>query len=134
VRTVNRYPLWATQLILLLCCLLWPQGARATAPPQPVVGQMQILEDPSAAATLDQILARRAEFSAIDADVLNYGFSLSAYWLRIPVQNGGPDAATFYLDVKNQLLDYVTLYLIRDGRLQATLQSGAQIPARQRQL
>lgn len=121
------------QLILLLCYLLWPQRARATASlPPPVVGQMQILEDPAATATLDQILARRAAFSDIDADVLNYGFSVSAYWLRIPVQNGGPAATTFYLDVKNQLLDYVTLYLIRDGRLQATLQSGAQIPARLR--
>ncbi len=58
------------------------------------------------------------------AAVLNYNFSVAAYWLRLPVQNGDPVAATFYLDVKNQLLEYVTLYLIRYGRLQATRQSG----------
>lgn len=133
MNTVNRYPLLAAQLLLLLFCLIWPQTAVAMATPSHLlVGQMQVLEDPSAAATFDQILARRTEFTDINAKVLNYGFSVSAYWLRIPVQNGNPAAATFYLDVKNQLLDYVTLYLVVDGHVHSTLYSGAQMPAQLR--
>ena len=122
------YRLLIAKLVLLCFCLLWPRVASAAATqPALIVGQVQVLEDRSATATLDQILARHTEFTDLQTTAPNYGFTSSAYWLRIPVQNGQPAASTFYLDIKNPLVDYATLYLLRDGRVQTTRQSGAQV-------
>lgn len=133
VRAVTRYRWLAPPLTLLLLCLLWPQIAAATASPPPLlVGQIQVLADPAATATLDQIMAQRAAFTAVHTPAPQFGFTTAAYWLRIPVQNQHAQATTFYLDIKNPLLDQVTLYVVSDGALLATQQSGAQVVARLR--
>ncbi len=96
------------------------------------VGQIQVMEDPSAMATLAQMLSHRTEFSDIHTTAPQFGFTAAAYWLRIPVQNLQPDADTFYLDIQNPLLDSVTLHLISNGKLLITQQSGAQVAGRLR--
>lgn len=129
VNTVTRHRWLIIPLILLLLCLSWPRIAVATpAESALLVGQIQVLADPSATATLDQILAKRAQFTDLHTTAPNYGFTASAYWLRIPVKNEQPKAAIFYVDIKNPLLDYATLYVISDGVLRARRQSGAKVP------
>ncbi|MEZ4615399.1 MAG: 7TM diverse intracellular signaling domain-containing protein [Caldilineaceae bacterium] len=125
---------WVAALffLLIIFTLHFQSVYAADTPPNVQVGQIQVLEDRTALATLTQIQARQAEFRDVSAPAPQFGFTAAAYWLRIPVQNLHPTAKTFYLDVKNPLLDSVTLYVISNGTLQTTQQSGAQVAARQR--
>ncbi len=120
-------------LALLICVLGLTSVAHAAPRQQTIdVSQVQVLADPSAIATLDQILAQRAQFTDLDLTTPNFGFTPSAYWLRIPVQNQTDAPQEFYLDIKNAVLDYVTLYVVSQGLLQETVHSGDKLPARQR--
>ncbi len=124
-----RHRQWVMVVLTALCLVyLRPDTAAAAAsPPSLIVGQIGVLADPAATATLDQIMARRAEFTDVYSPAPQFGFTAAAYWLRIPVQNQQAVATTYYLDIKNPLLDYVTLYVISDGVLLRTQQSGAQV-------
>lgn len=122
------FALLPVMFLILLC----PHRMYAEAPAKLFVGPVQVLEDSTTTATFEQIRARHAEFSDVHGPAPQFGFTASAYWLRIPVQNLQPAAATFYLDIQNPLLDSVTLYVISNGTLQTTQQSGAQITAWQR--
>ncbi|MCB0085085.1 MAG: hypothetical protein KDE47_29295, partial [Caldilineaceae bacterium] len=112
--------------------LLLHTAHAADFPTNLFIGQIQVLEDPTATETLEQIVTRRTEFTDVHAPAPQFGFTAAAYWLRIPVQNLQPAAKTFYLDIQNPLLDSVTLYVISNGARQTTQQSGAQVTARQR--
>lgn len=97
-----------------------------------VVGQVQVWEDRSATATLAQILTQRAQFTDLQTTAPNYGFTASAYWFRIPVQNPDNEPNRFYLDIKNSGLDYVTLYVVGNATLHETILSGDTVPTNQR--
>ncbi len=121
--------------VLTVLCItnLLPRSTHAAATPTNlIIGQLQVMEDPSGTATLEQILVRRAEFTDLHMVAPQFGFTAAAYWLRIPVQNLQPVADTFYLNIQNPLLDYVTLYLISDDKLLITQQSGAKVAGRLR--
>lgn len=121
---------WVT-LFGIICLLPYPVYAVAP-PPQLIIGPIQVLEDPATTATLDDILARRTAFTDLTTSSPNYGFTTSAYWLRILVQNGQPVPTSFYLDVKNPLLDAVTLHLIGVDGSRTTVESGLRLPANER--
>lgn len=118
---------------VLIIFSLWMTGTAQAAPFRQdlIVEQVQVLEDPSTTATLDQILARRQQFTDLHTTP-NYGFTASAYWLRIPVQNQHDSSERFYLDIKQPGIDYVTLYVVSQGSLRETVQSGDKLPAHQR--
>lgn len=120
--------------LALLVCTFWPATLVQAAPLDQglIVGQVQVLKDPTATASLAQILDQRAQFTDLDSTIPNFGFTLAAYWLRIPVQNQANTPAMFYLDIKNSTLDYATLYVMIQGLLEETVQSGDRLPARQR--
>jgi diguanylate cyclase (GGDEF)-like protein len=103
----------------------------AGIPENVLVGQSQVLIDPSARATLDQVLTQQGNFKDV-TKTTNYGFSSSALWFRIPVQNLGDQPVTLFLDIQNPLLDHVVLYVVASGQVLASSQSGDRIPARNR--
>jgi hypothetical protein len=121
-------------VLVLVFCAFWLTSRVQAAPvhQELVVGQVQVWEDRSATATLDQILAQRAQFTDLHTDAPNYGFTGSAYWLRIPVKNPDNVPSRFYLDIKNSGLDYVTLYVVGNATLHETIQSGDTVPINQR--
>ena len=96
------------------------------------IGQVQVVEDPTASASLDQILASSTRFIDLQGTAPNYNLTNSAYWFRIPVQNQQYVPDTFYLEIKNSTLDYVTLYVVHNGVLREIIQSGDQMAARDR--
>lgn len=125
--------IWRLTLLFAICIIAVTKPVQAVVPNQPlVVGPLQVLEDPSTTATLDQILARQAQFTVLSSTSPNFGFTLSAYWLRIPVQNPTSEAKVFYLDIKNLVLEYATLYVVHQGALQETIESGDHLPPAQR--
>lgn len=119
---------------VLIICSLGMTGSIQAAPLRQalVIGQVQVLEDPSATATFHQILARRDQFTNLYTTSPYYSFTQSAYWLRLPVQNQSATPNSFYLNIKNAILDYATLYVVSQGKLVETVRSGDRIPARAR--
>jgi 7TM diverse intracellular signalling/7TMR-DISM extracellular 2 len=120
---------WLFILSIVLCLpyLLPKPLYAAVAPTSPIVGQIGVLEDPSTHATIDQILATAPAFADLTTFVPNFGITTSAYWLRIPVRNPQPEAATFYIDIKYPIIDSVTLYVVGIGGVQSTTQSGTSV-------
>ena len=125
-------------MIGLLLCLsglsLFITGTAYAAelPPTFIMGQVQVVEDPTTSASLDQILAPSTRFIDLQGTAPNYNLTTSAYWFRIPVQNQQQVPHTFYLEIKNPTLDHVTLYVMRNGVARETIQSGDQMAARDR--
>ncbi len=149
--------LWLLWKFLLLVAVFWsvwlcpgswaaashlPESIGASAPPlqedlarfpHGVAGsQLQVLEDPTGSTTLDQILKQRDHFQAVSVSTPNYNFTSSAYWLHLTVQNRRTQSITLFLDVKNPILDYLTLYVLHAGEQRDTVQSGDRVAARDR--
>lgn len=101
------------------------------------VGQVQVVEDASATATLEQIIAQLDQFRDLNTNAPDYRFTASAYWLRIPVQNQRSAAATFYFDIKNTLINDVQFYMLPEhgdpaNAAQQVMRSGTDVPGRLR--
>lgn len=86
-------------------------GNGVRSPAGVVSGQLEVLEDPSAGATLPQVIDRREDFHALSARTPNFNFSPSAYWFRLPVENSRERAVRLFLDIKHPTLDDVGLYV-----------------------
>ncbi len=129
-----RHPRWLLVLLIAFSYIhLLPRIAHAAAPPTNLaVGPIGVLEDPFGSATIAELLATAHQFTDLTTTAPNFGFTASAYWLQIPIQNLQSEATTFYLDIKNPLLDHVTLHVVSGGNVQFTSQSGAKVPARLR--
>jgi len=88
-----------------------------------LVEQVAYLEDPSAELDFKEVLVRPAsDFQYPTGDTLQFGYSDSAYWLRVNVRNRLDVAATLTLQVHYSLLDYVDFYHLQaDGRVEHQL-------------
>jgi hypothetical protein len=103
------------------CC---PQGIAAS--------QLQVLEDATSRATLDDMLAWRDRFHDVHTKIPNYHFSSSAYWLRLTVHNQRAQPVPLFVDVTHTTLDFLTLYVVGADNRRHIVQSGDRLPARQR--
>lgn len=75
---------------------------------------LYVLEDPTRDLGLEEVLHRETDFqlktsTQPDAE-LNYGYSASAFWLRLDLHNPSPASQLRLLEVAYSALDYVTLY------------------------
>lgn len=107
--------------------ILWPVLLFATpAPAHPVVelGEVeqplnlrpyiQVFEDASGVLTLEDIQTGNPEFSAVEGygDNINFGYSGSAYWLRVVLNTAGYRAGDeWFLETGFSTLDSVMLYV-----------------------
>jgi signal transduction histidine kinase len=101
---------------------------------------MAVLEDPSREATIAEVVALDAagRFVESDEDVLNAGYSRSAFWLRIDLNyRAEPPAerSRWWLELAYPPLDHLDLYL-PDGRggYRLAQQSGDALPFHERQI
>lgn len=85
-------------------------------------------EDQGGEATLDQVRAAdaRGEFSSYAHDSLQFGYSLSTYWMRFAIENqlssrtGSSPVDRFFVSVRYPLLDDVQLFAVRtDGSVES---------------
>lgn len=84
-----------------------------------------VLEDPSLSLTLNDVLtpevASQFKGNQLSATALNYGYSHSAYWLRVALRNERQTPRELMLEISQPSLGSVQLYQARaDGRYQAT--------------
>lgn len=119
--------------VLLAAALLSAAaGVVHGAPAAPVAGAWQVLEDPSAAATLGDIRARSDQFQTVTVRAPNYHFSTSAFWFRTAVANPSDQPVTLYLKSDHASLDYVTLHVVAGGKARETVRSGDRLPLAER--
>jgi len=84
-----------------------------------------VLEDSSLALTLDDVrkpeVASQFNANQPRATALNYGYSHSAYWLRIALRNSGDEPSDSMLEVSQPSLGSIQLYqALADGRYTST--------------
>jgi signal transduction histidine kinase len=147
-------PLKTTAFILTLIAamaLCIPALAQNRAPPIPgpliltgeageyALGQsMYILEDPSGGLSIDQVssAAYHDLFVPSPAVVPNFGFTVSAYWVRFQVRNEVPEIDRWLVEVGFPNMNYVDLYYpaIDEGQGFIHKQSGVMRPVSEREI
>jgi two-component system, sensor histidine kinase LadS len=96
------------------CGNVWAQPAAHANTEQLHLGAgVAVLEDPSGQLTLDEVrqpaMAARFVVPAQGGD-LNFGFTASAYWLRLPLQRQADAPARWLLEVPYGQIDSLQLY------------------------
>lgn len=106
------------RLLPVLLILLWPAIVQARSLslqenplPLPAGPALQVWEDPEGRATIDQVrhLAESA-WRPVARHEASFGYSGSAYWLRLHLHNPQPRAIAWMLVGANPLLDYLDTY------------------------
>lgn len=124
--------------LLLLLAGEWVLAlpARATdPPPDPGLGPLAVLEDPGGTLGLAEVRALPPErWQPLAGQVLIFGESASAWWVRATLTNPGPSARRRILEVAWPHLDWLDIYLIADGRVLETVRTGDQRPFASRPL
>ncbi len=93
---------------------------------------LQYFEDPGGRLRFDDAATWQRWEQSSDAS-LSFGFSESAYWIRIPLSNSGARTQTLVLDVDHPFLDEVDAYIKHpEARSPEVLRNGDSRPATQR--
>ena len=130
-------------LVFLLCLLPAIGGAVELdnhTQRLPLGQVMAVLEDPSRDATIEDVVALDAagQFSTSQDEVLNAGYSRSAFWLRIDLTyraEASADQGRWWLELAYPPLDHLDLYLPDgEGRFRLAQQTGDALPFVERQI
>lgn len=76
---------------------------------------LEVLEDPSAALTLPDIMARRVDFQPLADPRPNLGMTQSAFWLHAALSGTGHPESRWLIEVAAPVLDDVSVYFTRSG-------------------
>lgn len=91
--------------------------------------QLQTLEDPRGQLTLGTLLAEPQAWHNNATDSLNFGFSHSAWWVRIGLSNTNNTTVTTVLDLGTPLQDEVDMHIVRaDNRSEKPVLTGDRRP------
>ncbi|GGD10378.1 sensor domain-containing diguanylate cyclase [Halopseudomonas salina] len=90
------------------------------------------MEDPSGTLTIDQARAPSSRWLNSDQDILNFGYSASAYWLRVGLTQAEALPETYLLEIAYPVLDHVEVYIFENGAQVAYHSMGDQQPYFQR--
>ncbi len=101
---------------------------------QEIGDQVDILEDPSRSLTLADIRGERmaARFTPGQESALNFGFTRSAYWIRLVLRNASP-LKEYLLQSSFPLVDRVDLYREEGGTIRHS-SAGMTLPFSQREV
>ncbi|OFA04972.1 phytochrome-like protein cph2 [Duganella sp. HH101] len=94
-----------------------------------LTSHLDVLEDPAQQLTIDDVLAAGARFQASGQadEALSFGYTRSAYWLRLDLRNPGAAPLQRMLEISNARLSSITLYTLgADGRYRALHTGSAQ--------
>lgn len=101
----------------------------------PLGRALDVLEDPSGNATIDQVVAKAAagQLRHNATDVINAGYSTSAWWVRVALryqpQLGDGGTRRWLLELAYPPMDHVDLYLPdAGGQYQLTERTGDELP------
>lgn len=135
MRTTIRKLLRALFLLFQGCCLLVANvlatesgldAAQLAQTPVSLTPYLAVLEDPGRSLTLNDVLkpamASHFKGNQPSATALNYGYSRSAYWLRVALRNSGAVALDLMLEISQPSLGKIEFHqALADGRYKSTL-------------
>ncbi|AKJ27185.1 sensor domain-containing diguanylate cyclase [Caldimonas brevitalea] len=98
----------------------------------PVGRHLSYLEDPNGTLALADVLARAGSFRPSEQAVPNFGFTKSAYWFHLRVENRYAQTTRWLLEAQYPLLDKVRFYALRDGVALTSSEAGRLFPFHQR--
>ena len=75
-------------------------------------GPIEVYDDKDGSETIDTVQSRHFRLDARSAP--NFGRSRSVYWFRLSKTNPGPGPGTLYLNIQNQWLDSIDVF-VRSG-------------------
>ncbi len=101
-----------------------------------------VYEDKHGQASLEEILLSALEWQSqaeserthseqwrsVDHNPPNFGYSSSVYWFHLPLLNAAHFSSDWVVEVAYPVLDYVDLYVVRDGDVQSFYKLGDKQP------
>ena len=123
-------------ILVFVLALLWGPVATAALAlpdePETSLGQhLEFLEDPSGELSLEEV-RERTDWQASDPETFNKGFSDSAWWLRLTLDNPLNQSQSRLLAISYPVLDRVDVHLIPRNRDTISYQLGQDYPYSQR--
>lgn len=118
----------ATLITLLNASFAHSRVVVSDAPNQSLHNAMYYYEDTSAALTLDQIQQGNVHWQPNGEREFSKGYSNSHWWLKLELQNPGPESLQRFIEISYALLDSVTMYVVDSGTLTSELHLGDQYP------
>lgn len=121
---------------MLIAFSAMPPCARADHIPPPVEAtsdrpalntDLEVYKDGSGSQTIESVLSQ--SFQPVKREVPNFGFSQAVYWFKLTADNPTPVPLTRYLQVANNFLDFVGIYVRKDpSQSLAHYQAGSCVP------
>jgi len=123
--------------LLTFSLLAWFLPAGLLAAPEELASPtitLELLEDPASALTIAQVVEadRQGRFSPSSSSSPSLGFTRSAIWAKLRLNNPFPTPRDFFLEIAYPHLDQVDLYLPDPGGGFTLFRSGDHVPLSQR--
>lgn len=116
-------------LLILLTCAIWISYHQDKRTVQNGVYKIpsehiSYFEDPTNSLTVEQIVTEHRTFDSLPDGIPNFGFNPNTIWLKFYIHSGMEQANKRLLEIKNPLLNEVSLFEIKDNQIVALAQSG----------
>ncbi|TVP55125.1 MAG: GGDEF domain-containing protein [Halomonadaceae bacterium] len=89
---------------------------------------VEYLEDPEGTLTIDQVQHRSSGWVASQQDILSFGYTASAYWVRFRLTQDGARALSYLLEIAYPVLDHVHVHVFEEAVQVAEFTMGDQLP------
>jgi hypothetical protein len=95
---------------------------------QPLNSAIEYIEDPAGELTIEQVLNGNRSWHRHSGGTFNKGYSTSAWWFRFEIHNPGAEPVSRMLELSYAILDYVNIYIVRNGQVAESFLTGDQRP------
>ncbi len=98
--------------------------------------QVQYLENPQGNLVFNEVLSKTVQLQFEDAkqEVPNFGYSKSSFWIKFTVKDTSSIYQARLLQFAHPLVDSVSLYVIKKGKLIKTVHTGGILPYSSREI
>ena len=98
------------------------------------VAKAQVLVDPSRSLTIEQVreLERTNAAEWRETDRMNFGYSRSRFWMKIPVSNNAADNPDWLLEFGYPMIQVVHFHQVTGGKEVVTHETGRLLPFKDR--
>jgi len=92
-----------------------------------LAGHLEVYEDVGGSETIEDILSK--PFRPVQMGMLNFGFTQSAYWVKLTIADATTEPQTLILEIRNQYLDFIDIFIKSDSNPDiARYRAGARVP------
>ncbi|MCG8533910.1 MAG: hypothetical protein MI808_02305, partial [Pseudomonadales bacterium] len=99
---------------------------------QDIYPHLSYREDPSTTLDVNDLFLEMTPWQAAEKNIPNFGFTHSAYWFRLQVNNPQPNKVNRLLEVSYSLLDEVDVYVFKNNEQLQHFRAGNSLPFSER--